>query len=65
VEITESGCLDGDVVAPRLCVREGGELNGKVTMKASADKTPAKDLAASNAVQTTGESPQQGELEAR
>jgi cytoskeletal protein CcmA (bactofilin family) len=65
VEITESGCLDGDVVTPRLCVREGGELNGKVTMKASADKTPAKDVAASNAVQTTDESPRRAELEAR
>ena len=60
VEITESGCVDGNVVAPRFCVREGGQLNGKVTMKA-----PAKEVAAREAVQATGDSPQQGDLEAR
>jgi cytoskeletal protein CcmA (bactofilin family) len=36
LEIRESGRLEGDVVAPRLLIQEGAELNGKVSMKAPA-----------------------------
>ncbi len=57
VEITESGCLDGNLVAPRLSVREGGQLNGRVTMKDPASVAPAKKAAGVDAVQTTSQTP--------
>jgi cytoskeletal protein CcmA (bactofilin family) len=57
VQITESGCLDGNVVAPRLSVREGGQLNGTVTMKDSASVAPARKATGLDPVQTTSQTP--------
>lgn len=44
VEITGSGRVDGDVVAPRLAVREGAQLNGRVhmTQGAAAAERPGR-----------------------
>ncbi len=39
VEVCDSGRLDGDIVAPRLLVQEGAQVNGNVTMKAVGSST--------------------------
>jgi cytoskeletal protein CcmA (bactofilin family) len=39
VEVSDSGRLDGDLVAPRLLVQEGAQVNGTVAMKAPAATT--------------------------
>jgi cytoskeletal protein CcmA (bactofilin family) len=40
-EISETGTLDGDLIAPRLLVQEGAQLNGAITMKGgTAAATP-------------------------
>jgi cytoskeletal protein CcmA (bactofilin family) len=33
IEIRETGRVDGDLVAPRLLVQEGAQVNGAITMK--------------------------------
>ncbi len=33
VEIRETGRVDGDLVAPRLLIQEGAQVNGAITMK--------------------------------
>jgi cytoskeletal protein CcmA (bactofilin family) len=56
VEIGESGCLYGDVVTPRLSVKDGAQLNGTVTMKVPSAVTPVKrgtDLGAPQAPDRT------------
>ena len=52
-EIQESGCLDGDLLSPRLLVQEGAQVNGSVTMKSptaisSAKTTQQAELQASS-----------------
>lgn len=43
VEVCDSGRLDGDIVAPRLLVQEGAQVNGNVTMKqVSIGSQPSK-----------------------
>jgi cytoskeletal protein CcmA (bactofilin family) len=45
VEISDSGKLDGDLIAPRLLVQEGAQVNGSIAMKAPVAATsvaPAK-----------------------
>ena len=32
-ELRDSGRIEGDLLTPRLLVQEGGQLNGKITMK--------------------------------
>ena len=51
VEIAESGCLYGDVVTPRLLVKDGAQLNGSITMKAPSTVAPIKGATDSRAPQ--------------
>ena len=45
VEVCDSGRIDGDIIAPRLLVQEGAQLNGSVTMKpVTLGSQPAKKL---------------------
>jgi cytoskeletal protein CcmA (bactofilin family) len=62
VEIGASGRLDGDIVAPRLLVQEGAQLNGSVNMKepsalASATKTAEKAPTEKSAPKAPGPPP--------
>jgi cytoskeletal protein CcmA (bactofilin family) len=36
VEVRETGRVDGDLVAPRLTIQEGAQVNGAITMKPAA-----------------------------
>ncbi len=36
VEVRETGRVDGDLVAPRLLIQEGAQVNGAITMKPAA-----------------------------
>jgi cytoskeletal protein CcmA (bactofilin family) len=43
VEICDSGRLDGDVIAPRLLIQEGAQVNGNISMRApQAGAQPGK-----------------------
>ena len=42
VEISESGCLSGDVVTPVLLVKDGAQFNGRITMKTPSAVAPKK-----------------------
>jgi cytoskeletal protein CcmA (bactofilin family) len=44
-EIQESGCLDGDLLSPRLLVQEGAQVNGSVTMKSPSAIPSVKGIA--------------------
>jgi cytoskeletal protein CcmA (bactofilin family) len=62
VEIGASGRLDGDIVAPRLLVQEGAQLNGSVNMKepsalASATKSAEKPSPQKGAPKPPGPTP--------
>jgi cytoskeletal protein CcmA (bactofilin family) len=57
VEIGESGCLYGDVVTPRLSVKEGAQLNGTVTMKVPSAVAPVKGASEAEAPQTSNPTP--------
>jgi cytoskeletal protein CcmA (bactofilin family) len=46
VEIRETGRVDGDIVAPRLLVQEGAQVNGAITMKGGASAVGAGSLPA-------------------
>ena len=43
-EIQESGRLDGDLVAPRLLIQEGAQINGGITMKSPAAVPSGKSI---------------------
>jgi cytoskeletal protein CcmA (bactofilin family) len=43
-EIQESGRLDGDLVAPRLLIQEGAQINGGVTMKSPSAVPSGKGI---------------------
>ena len=49
VEISETGCLSGDVVTPRLSVKDGAQLNGTITMKVPPAVAPMKGASDSRA----------------
>ena len=34
IEVSDTGRVNGDLASPRLLIQEGGQLNGKVSMKA-------------------------------
>ena len=36
IEVSDTGRVNGDLASPRLLIQEGGQLNGKVSMKAQA-----------------------------
>jgi len=36
IEVSDTGRVNGDLASPRLLIQEGGQLNGKVSMKAPA-----------------------------
>jgi cytoskeletal protein CcmA (bactofilin family) len=57
VEIAESGCLYGDVVTPRLSVKDGAQLNGTVTMKVPSAVTPVKGATEVEATQASNRTP--------
>lgn len=66
VEIGASGRLDGDILAPRLLVQEGAQLNGSVSMKESSavvstkksvEKPPPEKSAAKPSVPSPGSRP--------
>jgi cytoskeletal protein CcmA (bactofilin family) len=46
VEIRETGRVDGDLVAPRLTIQEGAQVNGAITMKPAAGALGALPAAA-------------------
>ncbi len=51
-ELRDTGRLEGDLLTPRLLVQEGGQLNGKITMKPVAGSgTVSKPSAQTPAVQ--------------
>ena len=57
VEIGESGCLYGDVVTPRLSVKDGAQLNGTVTMKLLSALAPLKQATEVEATQASNRTP--------
>jgi cytoskeletal protein CcmA (bactofilin family) len=63
VEIGASGRLDGDIVAPRLLVQEGAQLNGSIMMKTASGVALEKRVPEKKGAPQASDRPPKGETE--